>query len=85
MLVIYFRKYVDDKIYLFSYFMEVLGVFCGLSWLKYDFNYVLFIMVMMIEYVILFFLVIFFLRFVKSYVDFLIVLEVNMKNWFMEK
>lgn len=65
--------------------MEMLGVFCGLSWLKYDFNYVLFIMVMMIEYVILFLLVIFFLRFVKSYVDFLIVLEVNMKNWFMEK
>lgn len=85
MSVIYFRKYADDKMYLFSYSMEASGVSCGLSWLKHDFNHASFIMVMTIEYATLFLLAILFLRSAKSYVDSPTVLEVNTKNWFTEK
>lgn len=65
--------------------MEASGVSCGLSWLKHDFNHASFILVMTVEYAILYMLAMLFLKSAKSYVDSLTVLEVNTTNWFTEK
>nr|XP_022317074.1 visual pigment-like receptor peropsin [Crassostrea virginica] len=68
-----------------SYSMEASGVACGLSWLKHDFNHASFIVVMTIEYGILYLLAFFLLKLAKGHQDSTTVLEVNTSNWFTEK
>ena len=65
--------------------MEASGVACGLSWLKHDFNHASFIVVMTIEYGLLYLLAFFLLKLAKGHQDSTTVLEVNTSNWFTEK